>query len=190
MIKYLHGKISSYQWFENFDNTQPWGVLLRKSRGQYVTEPSAIDPILLQAVTKLNVEVAFTMITESTRIIFNLLRPDEAEIMLANGAQLQVIDSLAEIVRSGSSLVKKFQYGALIRDERILLVWHDDLDKILVQAGILEERLLGLVSLISVVRMALKSLDLGNWFFSLFIPHSSLDTGAQLTQRIAIRVSK
>jgi hypothetical protein len=128
------------------DNSQPRGVLLRKTRGHYVTEPSLIDPILLQAVARLNVEVAFTMGTETTQIILQLLGPDEPDIVLPDGSQLQIIDSLAEIARSGSSSVKKFQYGALVRNEQILLVWHDDLDKILVQARRIEEKLLGLVS--------------------------------------------
>jgi hypothetical protein len=65
--------------------------------------------------------------------------------MLGDGSQLQIIDSLADIARSGSGLVRKFQYGALIREEQILLVWHDDLDKILSQASAIEERLLGLI---------------------------------------------
>jgi hypothetical protein len=146
MIKYLHSKILSNQWFERLEATQPYGVLLRKSRGHYVTEPSDIDPLLFQAVAKINVEVAFTMATETTHVIFQILKSDEATVMLPNGSQLQIIDSLAEIARSGSSLVKKFQYGALIRDEQILLVWHDDLDKILLQASFIEEKLLGLVS--------------------------------------------
>src|ERR1700712_3829745 len=116
MIKYLHGKVCANQWMEVADNTRPLGVLLRRFRGQYVTEPSLIDPMLEQAVTKLNVEVAITMSTETTQIILSLLQPDQTDIMLPDGAQLQIIDSLSDIVRAGLTLLKKFQYAALIRD--------------------------------------------------------------------------
>jgi hypothetical protein len=145
MIKFLHSKISANQWLENASSGRPHGVLLRRGRGQYITEPSVVHPLLLQAITKLNVEVAFTMSTETTEVIFSVLKPDETDIMLGDGSQLQIIDSLADVARSGSGLVKKFQYGALIREEQILLVWHDDLDKILGQATAIEERLLGLI---------------------------------------------
>jgi len=128
---------------------RPLGVLLRRSRGMYVTYPNVIDRTLEEAVAKLNVEVAITMSTETTQVILSLLQPDQTDIMLPDGAQLQVIDSLQDIVRAGATLVKKFQYGALIRDEQILLVWHDEIEKILLQAGNVEEKLLGLVSVLA-----------------------------------------
>ena len=131
MIKYLSSKISSNQWIGNASTGRPHGVLLRRSRGQYITEPPVVHPVLLQAITKLNVEVAFTMSTETTEVILSILKPEENGIMLADGSQLQIVDSLAEIARYGSGAVKKFQYAALVREEGFLLVWHDDLDKIL-----------------------------------------------------------
>jgi hypothetical protein len=145
MIKYLSSKISSNQWIGNASTGRPHGVLLRRSRGQYITEPPVVHPVLLQAITKLNVEVAFTMSTETTEVILSILKPEENGIMLADGSQLQIVDSLAEIARYGSGAVKKFQYAALVREEGFLLVWHDDLDKILGQASSIEEKLLGLI---------------------------------------------
>jgi hypothetical protein len=149
MIKYLHGKVSANQWLHSSQSglstlAHP-GVLLRKSRGYYVTEPEAIDPILLAAVQKINAEVAFTMSTETTHVIFSNLQPYQTEVVFPRGNQLQVIDSLGDIVRLGK--IKKFQYAALVREERVLLVWHDDLDKILNHAVSVEEKLLALVRL-------------------------------------------
>lgn len=102
---------------------------------------------LLQAIAKLNVEVAFTMATETTSVIFSTIQPDDTDIMLPDGSQVQIIDSLEDAAASGVGLIKKFQYGALIRDEEMLLVWHDDLDQIFSHASKLEEKLLALVSL-------------------------------------------
>lgn len=94
---------------------------------------------------KINVSVAFTLSTETTKIIFSLLQPNQTELILPSGFQVQVIDSLSEIACSPSSSVKKFQYAALIREERILLVWHDELHKILVHAEDVEGKLLAFV---------------------------------------------
>ena len=85
------------------------------------------------------------MSTETTKIIFSLLQPNQTELILPSGFQVQVIDSLTEVACSPSNFVKKFQYAALIREERILLVWHDELDKILVHAEDIEGKLLAFV---------------------------------------------
>jgi hypothetical protein len=106
-------------------------------------EPENIDNRLLSAVQKLNVEIAFTMSTEKTADLISRLQPGQSEILMGNGSQLQVLDSLAEIAGSGKT--KKLQYAALIREEQILLIWHDDLDKIISHAAMLEDKMLALV---------------------------------------------
>jgi ERCC4-type nuclease len=143
MIKYLHGRISAEQWLQEPRPGYPSGILLRKSRGSYICEPEDIDNCLLSAVVKMNVEIAFTMSTEKTQGVLSTLQHGQTEIILANGSQLQVLDSLADITSSAN--VKKLQYMALIRKEQMLLVWHDDLEKIITHAASIEEKLLALV---------------------------------------------
>lgn len=101
--------------------------------------------MLLAAVQKINATVAFTMATETTNIIMSLLQPGHTELHLPNGFQVQVVDSMSDIVSSPSGFVKKFQYAALIREERLMLVWHDNMDYILDHAAKMEGRLLSLV---------------------------------------------
>jgi hypothetical protein len=148
MIKYLYGKISANHWFPSqeseFSSLSSPGCLLRRVRGEYFTEPERIDAVLLHAAIRINAEVAFTMATETTHVIFSSMQQYQPEILLPGGSQLQVIDSLSDIAHSGK--VKKFQYAALVRRERILLVWHDEMDKILHHAAAVEEKLLALVS--------------------------------------------
>jgi hypothetical protein len=110
-----------------------------------MTEPEVVHPELLAAVRKINAEVAFTMATETTNIITSLLTPEQTMLVLPNGFQVQVIDSIEDIAASPTNIVKKFQYAALIRRERLLLVWHDDLDVILSHAANVEGKLLSLV---------------------------------------------
>jgi hypothetical protein len=150
MIKYLYGRISAHQWLSFPPNSRfhnAGGVMLRRARGHYVSEPDNLDPTLLAAVQKINVEVAFTMSTETTSVIFSTLQPHQTDIILPNGSQLQVVDSLMDIVASSSSTIKKFQYAALVREEKFLLVWHDQLDKILSHAADIEGKLLAMVSI-------------------------------------------
>ncbi len=111
--------------------------------GDFATEPSRIDPELLEAVKKINPGVALTMATEGTAAVFDVIEPAETELLFQNGSQVQIYDSLAELARS--STIKKFQYAALVRQERVLLVWHDDLGAILSQAMEIESRMLALI---------------------------------------------
>jgi hypothetical protein len=119
------------------------GVLIRKGLGDYVTEPQAIDQNLLAAVKRVNPGVALTMSTDGTQAIFDVLEAHETELMFQNGSQIQIFESMADI--AGSIAIRKFQYAALVRQERVLLVWHDDLGAILSQAMDIESRLLALV---------------------------------------------
>ncbi|KAF2814134.1 uncharacterized protein BDZ99DRAFT_516746 [Mytilinidion resinicola] len=147
MVKFLSGKITVRQWLplaNAKDYETCFGVLLRKSRGCYICEPERINSNLLAAVRSLNVEVAFTMSTETTRVIFSTLQNRQTDIRMQNGSQLQIVESLAEIA-STSRKVKKFQYGCLVRKEMIALVWYDDLQHIISHGGDFEEKLLALV---------------------------------------------
>lgn len=148
MIKFFHVRLTAYQWLPSPTHAQykSTGVFLRRSRGVYLSEPQDVNAMLLAAIQKINAVVAFTMMTETTNIIASQLAPGQTELILPNGYQVQIIDSYADIAESHSNLVKKYQYSALIREERILLVWSDDLNAILNHAADVEGKLLSLVS--------------------------------------------
>lgn len=118
MIKYMYGRITCQNWLPDPQLGRPQGVLLRKGRGEYICEPEDIDQTLFDAVKKMNVEVAFTMATETVQAILNALVPGQTELFLGNGSQLQIIDSLANV----STSTKKLQYAALVREENLMLV--------------------------------------------------------------------
>lgn len=145
IIKHLHAKACSMRWMTPgaLEPGSCEGVLIRKSAGQYVTEPSVANPHLVNAVTRINPGVALTMSTDGTQAVFDVLDPTETELMFQNGSQIQIFDSMADVATS--STIRKFQYAALIRQERLLLVWHDELGAILSQAMEIESRILALV---------------------------------------------
>lgn len=148
IVKYLYARLVGNQWLPpptdpSFNDCH--GLLVRRARGTYITEPEQISPVLLGAVQKLNVEVAFTMSTETTRTVLSSIQPTSTEVFMPGGNRLQVMPSLSEIARSSSSSVKKFQYAALVREENLLLVWQDELDDLLAHAASVESRLLALI---------------------------------------------
>ncbi|CAI6331822.1 unnamed protein product [Periconia digitata] len=145
IIKHLHAKACSMHW--TIPGPLPpgicAGVLIRKSPTSFVSEPSQVDPDLVNAVAKINPGVALTMCTEGTSAVFDVLDQSETRLLFPNGSQVQIYDSMAEI--STSSTIKKFQYAALVRKERVVLVWHDDLGAILNVAMEVESKMLALI---------------------------------------------
>ncbi|KAH9880679.1 hypothetical protein IAQ61_000973 [Plenodomus lingam] len=123
-----------------FEGSRPATASRRQS---FTGKPRTTDQLLLHAVQRINPGVALTMSTDGTQAIFDVLEPFETELMFQNGSQIQIFDSMADV--TACSTIKKFQYAALIRQERLLLVWHDDLGAILSQAMEIESRILALV---------------------------------------------
>jgi hypothetical protein len=156
MVKYLYTRLTLNEWFSNAISGSGGtsidrfsyvsnGVLLRRARDDYVFQPPNISPVLVAAVTKLNVEVAFTMCTDTTDAIIKIIENRNLEMLvLDNGSHYQIADSLADIA-SSDNVVKKFQYACIIREERLVLVWHDSLDKIMEHAMDVEKNLLAWV---------------------------------------------
>jgi hypothetical protein len=147
MAKHLYKTIVTNRWLGSEYGAEKdcHGVLLKRSYGAYACEPNPIHSGLLRAVQNLDVEVALALSTETTDVIFSSLEPYQTEIMLRNGSQLQILQSMNQIATMTRKLVKRYQYAALIREEQVLLVWHDDLDRIIPHAMDLEGRLLTLV---------------------------------------------
>ena len=144
MVHYLYGKMAVQGWL-TAPKSENHAVLLRQSRGVYVSEPEIVSPLLVKAIEKLNVEVAFTMSTKTTAAIFQSLRPEQNEIVMPDGSQYQIVDSMDEMAKWASLKIRKFQYACLLRKEKIIIVWHDDVSEILIHAEELERIFLGMV---------------------------------------------
>ncbi|KAJ6438548.1 glycosyltransferase family 2 [Purpureocillium lavendulum] len=111
-------------------------------RGNYVTAPDTVHHVLLGAVIRLNLSVAITLRPQLLDGVLRSLMPGQTELKFKDGSQVQIIDSLTF---AHSATVKKFQYACICRQERLVLVWHDDLQNIVPVATQMEEKLLSLV---------------------------------------------
>jgi hypothetical protein len=171
MVKYLYSRLKSNLWFQNAveptqrnsDGTMGYissGVCLRRGRDDFVYQPSNMAPVLVEAVKKLNVEVAFTMCTDTTDTIFAIIRSRDLDsLTLQDGSQYQIVDSLADIASGETGKVKKFQYTCLVRDEKLVLIWHDSIERIMDHAQDIERNFLTLVGFNH--QVLANSLDLG-----------------------------
>lgn len=131
----------------SYDRTSVQGVLLRTSRGVYVTQPSNLCNNLIAAVQRLNVEVAFTMSTELTNLIFSTITPTQTEFILPHDStQYQILDSFEDMAKASSNKLKRFQYTCFVRKEKVVLLWHDDVESILSHGDKVERQLLTVVS--------------------------------------------
>ncbi|KAF3934550.1 hypothetical protein ABW19_dt0208813 [Dactylella cylindrospora] len=116
------------------------GLLVRRGPGSYLSQPMSISPSLLNAVSNLDVCVAFTMKSYITEPIFKALRPDQTELELKRGGdRYQVVDSLEEIAQASPKDISRFQYICFVREERVVLLWHDSIREIVEHATKVEE---------------------------------------------------
>ena len=145
MIKYLNKQTVNCGWMPPEHERKPrnaFGVLYKKARGQYVTHPDQISPELLACVQRHNLVVAFTMKPDMLEGIIASLHAGQTELRFLDGSQLQITESLTSMANSN---IKKFQYACLVRQEGLLLAWHDDLQSAIPTAAKLEEQLVKLV---------------------------------------------
>ena len=168
MVKYLYDRIAANMWIgpsahasEVFSPTPTsqyralmshevpsQGVLLRHTRGKYVSMPEVLAPNLLATVQRLNVAVAFTMSTHVTDLTFSIFAPNQTELVLPHDStQYQILESFDEMAKATSNKIKRFQYTCFVRTERVLLLWDDDVEGILTHAASVERQLLTVVSI-------------------------------------------
>ena len=146
MVSYLYNRVIASGWIPPESvrtHDDCLGVLLRRSRGNYVTSPNPVHHVLLGTVVRLNLTVAVTVRPQMLDGILRSLNPGQTELKFKDGSQVQIIDSL---MFAHPASVKKFQYACVCRQERLVLVWHDDLQHIVPTATAMEEKLLSLVS--------------------------------------------
>ncbi|KAG5997396.1 hypothetical protein E4U54_002379, partial [Claviceps lovelessii] len=145
MVSYLHNRAVASGWMLSepmLPDNDCSGVLLKRSRGSYITVPNPLNNTLLEAVIRLNLNVATTIRPQMLDGILASLTPGQMELKFNDGSQIQVLDSLA---LAQPATVRKFQYACVFRQERLILVWHDEIANILPQATMVEEKLLSMI---------------------------------------------
>lgn len=148
MSKYLLQKFQTNKWIpEDFSpQVDHLGLLLRQHRGLYVTVPNPPSLQLLAAVQKLNVEIAFTMVSDITNSIIEGLALGQEDLYLPHDhSRYQIVDSLEAIASAPTGRIRKFQYVCIVRHEKLVLLWHDSVEAMITHVQEVEAKLLALV---------------------------------------------
>ncbi|KAF3905647.1 hypothetical protein ABW21_db0205035 [Orbilia brochopaga] len=143
MSQYLFQRLQRKGLIPNSRSLQkysPCGLLVRRNAGSYIAQPMSVAPSLLNAVANLDVFVAFTMKSYITEPIFKALRQDQKELELKRGGdKYQVVNCFEEIAQASPSDISRFQYVCFVREERVVLLWHDSIKEIISHATRVEE---------------------------------------------------
>ena len=134
MLKFLHQRQSEKLWC---DSVNEQGVTLKRGKSDFICKPTELllrSNGLYDQVKTLNVRVAMTV---RTSVIQEFLRASTLPyVPFADGLRIQVLPYVSSLSRC-----KKHQMAAFIRDSGMLVVWHDDPEKIISRAEQIEQQL-------------------------------------------------
>ncbi|RPB27520.1 hypothetical protein L211DRAFT_779876 [Terfezia boudieri ATCC MYA-4762] len=139
MVNYLYQQQCGHMWVSSLSVEQE-GVLLRKSRGNYLACPQNLLGTPLEiACRALNVSVAMTV---NSRVIKTFLEwsPAAGVVPLMNGLRVQILPTISDLHQA-----RKHQFAAFIAREALLVVWDDDALNIVQRAKQIESELMQLV---------------------------------------------
>ncbi|CAK7275583.1 hypothetical protein SEPCBS57363_006776, partial [Sporothrix epigloea] len=143
MVSYLYQQQCSRLWVAD-GSGEVEGVLLRKTRGQYMACPPGLaDSGLALACAFLNLPCVMTV---NSHVIKTFLHwaPDARDVPLLNGLGIQILPTIEDLTRA-----RKHQFAAFVASEGLLVVWDDDATHIVKRANDIEAELMGLVWLSS-----------------------------------------
>ncbi|KAL2192596.1 glycosyl transferase family group 2-domain-containing protein [Corynascus similis CBS 632.67] len=139
MVNYLYQQQCSHLWVSD-GSGEIEGVLLRKTRGQYMACPPQLgsSPFAI-ACAALNVQCAMTV---NSRVIKTFLQwsPDAVDVPLMNGLRVQILPTIDDLPRA-----RKHQFAAFVASEGLLVVWDDDALHLVQRAKAIESELMELV---------------------------------------------
>lgn len=135
MLKFLYQRQLEKLWSDKSFNEQ--GVMLKRSKHDFICKPQNLllrTEGLYNQVKLLNVKVAMTV---KTNVIETFLRTSTLPyVPFADGLRIQVLPYTSCLSRC-----KKHQMAAFIRESGLLVVWHDDPEKIISSAELIEQQL-------------------------------------------------
>ncbi|KAF5353817.1 hypothetical protein D9758_010571 [Tetrapyrgos nigripes] len=128
IIHYIWARTQNDAWFKPTEDNISAGVCLRVDQGQFRVFPYE-NKFLVPfeaAVRALNPLVAVKVRSAAVHAALANVTDDAEAIYLDLGTRIQVLETISELASAD-----KEQCGAFVRDERILVVWSDDLDTII-----------------------------------------------------------
>ncbi|KAL1719962.1 glycosyl transferase family group 2-domain-containing protein [Schizophyllum commune] len=129
-------------WFKPSEENVSAGVCLRVQPGQFRIFPYENRYLVPfeAAVRILNPLVAIKVRSAAVHAALATVADDVSAIYVDHNTRIQILDTMSHLPRAD-----KEQCGAFIRDEKVLIVWSDDLDSIVTTCNDFDEKLMKLV---------------------------------------------
>jgi len=122
------------------------GVMIKLVDDQHSIHPPTLHPTVLEAMSLLDIAIAFTMSSEITSTLFRHMSPYQTEILVQpQGIKIPIVESMEDVIYLAST--KKMRGAScIVRKERLVLVWSNSVENILPHGAELEKLLLETVS--------------------------------------------
>jgi hypothetical protein len=140
MANFLYQQQCSQLWIDHNNPANSEGVLLRRTRGEYLACPvQLIHSTFAAACAQLNLQAAMTV---NSRVIktFVSSSPDSKEVPLKDGLRIQILPDMHHLTQA-----RKYHFAAFVAAEGLLVVWDDSASDIVKRAKAIEAALTDLV---------------------------------------------
>lgn len=142
VLHWLFRATQGDSWFKPSEENVSAGVCLRVEPGQFRIFPYENRYLVPfeAAIRVLNPLVAIKVRSAAVHAALASVADDVSAIYVDHDTRIQVLDTMSHLPRAD-----KEQCGAFIRDERVLVVWSDELDSVVTTCSDFEEKLMKLV---------------------------------------------
>ncbi|KAF8882968.1 glycosyl transferase family group 2-domain-containing protein [Infundibulicybe gibba] len=142
VLQWVFRSTQGHAWFKPTQENISAGVCLRVDPGEFRTFPydnSYLVPFEA-AIRVLNPLVAVKIRSAVIHSALATVSEDATAIYIDVNTRIQILDSVNHLPKA-----EKEQCGAFIRDERVMVVWADDLDQIVPLCAEFEDKMMKLV---------------------------------------------
>ncbi|KAJ7758797.1 glycosyl transferase family group 2-domain-containing protein [Mycena maculata] len=142
LVQYLFKKTQGDAWFKPSEENVSAGVCLRVEPGHFRVFPYENQYLVPfeAAVRSLNPLVAIKVRSAAVHAALATVPEDAVAIYIDSDTRIQILDTMNHLPQA-----EKEQCGAFLRDERVLIVWSDNIDNIVPLCSDFEEKLMKLV---------------------------------------------
>ncbi|KAL5532158.1 hypothetical protein ACEPAF_5722 [Sanghuangporus sanghuang] len=141
-LHYIFKQTQGDAWFRPSEDNLSAGVALRVDHGRFRVFPYEnleLEPFET-AVAALNPIVAVKVRSAAVHAVLADVAPEQKSVYVDVNTRIQIIDTMLLLPHA-----EKEQCAAFIRDERVMVIWSDDLDQIVPMSREFEDKLVKLL---------------------------------------------
>ncbi|QKX64636.1 uncharacterized protein TRUGW13939_11811 [Talaromyces rugulosus] len=152
MSQFLHRRFNEQGWLQPDPAarlTSSLGMVMRaedrdgeEEDARYITKPETVDSDLRAISEQLGLAIVFTMSSDITALVFKRVGPNDSEITLSpNNITVPVVESL-KLLAGDHSNMRRRDFCCFVRQEKVVLVWSNSADEVLLHASDVETKLM------------------------------------------------